>query len=197
MSDQLGKLWPRVGTLALAALLAACSINSRPPADQTDHIFLTLPVPPGLDRDIVAVQQLEAAYSQRRVRLQALVEASSDRVAVALNMPLGPRVATIEWTAKAIEMRRDIEPADGASVEPSSILQDMVLVYWPEELVRRSLDAGYLLTIDDHGRTVTESGRTIAVIRYDDDDPWNGRTWLRNEDLGYELSIISQVAPDA
>ena len=75
-----------------------------------------------------------------------------------------------------------------------SMLADIVLIYWPEATVRRSLSGGDLQS-STTSRAVYSGGHEVIRVDYQPEgcDPWNGRLQFRNIAWDYALDIQSTV----
>ena len=189
----------RVGLAFLFVVsLAACATGRlpdrqpAPPVRIGPELFLTLPQPGELGRDVDAVQLVSAYYSDRAYGLQTRLSAAAGRFTfVAVDM-LGRRAMTVTWTDEGVIAEK--APWLPAGLRPESMLADIVLIYWPEDTVRRSLSGGDLQS-STTGRAVFSGSQEVIRVDYQPagGDPWNGRLQFRNIAWGYALDIRSTV----
>lgn len=184
---------------ALLLILPACGLlTPRPvtaPPPQPLRGVLDLPAVPGHPGELAAVQSIHAVRGDQVFNLQALVEVSQEHLVLALTQPLGPRLATIDWSADGVAITRGSGPPPAAALRPEDVLADLVLAFWPEGAVRSGLHAGLSLVAEPDRRLVMKDDALLVEVRRDDADPWNGTVQLDNHTLGYRLTIVSRVAP--
>lgn len=103
---------------------------------------------------------------------------------------------TITWTNMSITM--ETAPWMPAAIRPENILADMVLLYWPAEVLRRALDAsGATVSDTADRRTIVHDGHEVIVADYRPSDPsrrWSGSQRFQNLAWGYELEIRTAEA---
>ncbi len=165
-----------------------------PPA-QPERGVLRLPAVPGYPGGVAAVQSIHAVRGDQVTDVQAVLEVSAEHLVLVLARPLGPRLATIEWSADGVAIERAPGPPAAAALQPEDVLADLMLAFWPEPAVRGSLRAGLSLVAEPDRRLVMKDDALLVEIRRDDADPWNGTVRLDNHALGYQLTIVSQAAP--
>jgi hypothetical protein len=181
--------------------LPACSrttpgeVASPPPAPA--RTVLQLPALPGYPGEIAVVQNLHVVRGDRADDVQALLEASPAHLVLVLTLPLGPRLATIDWSAGGIAIRRDLDLPGADALQPEDALADIMLAFWPEAAVRESLRDGFALVVEPDRRLVMRDGVAVIEVARDGADPWNGQTTLDNRLFGYRLTIVSRAVPGA
>jgi len=187
--------YPFGGLLAVA--MAGC-LSAPPAADGAapqvaiaPDTRLVLPRPE-LGRSVEAVQQVTARRDGSVYVFEVRLQATPDRVQLAGIDPAGRRAMTIDWSGGHLAVERAAWLPDG--VRPENVLADLVLAFWPEEVLRQALrDTGASLTADIAGRAVWRNGRELVTVRYGNRaDPWSGMTQLRNLAWNYEIEIHSQ-----
>jgi hypothetical protein len=189
----------RAVIVALALGLPACSLLTPAPVTapppQPPHGVLRLPAVPGYPGQVAAVQSIHAVRGDQVTDVQAVLEVSAAHLVLVLAQPLGPRLATIDWSADGVAIERAPGPPGAAALQPEDVLADLMLAFWPEPAVRSSLRAGLSLVVEPDRRLVMEDDALLVEIRRDDADPWNGTVRLDNHVVGYQLTIVSQAAP--
>ncbi len=174
----------------IVAVLAACS--AAPPASDrvmvAPGVALVLPAPGELGRREDAVQLVTARRDGETFVFECRLSVDGERLLLAGSDSMGRRAMTVTWSRDGIVVERADWLPD--SLKPENILADIVLLYWPEEAVRRGL-SGAALTQTSQGRHI---GDAIAVSWRG--DPWNGLSRLVNRPWGYEIEVRSaRVAP--
>jgi hypothetical protein len=178
----------------------ACSLirpEATTPSPPVERGVLSLPDRPGYPGELAAVQNIHAVRGDRTADLQAVVEVSPEHLVMVLALPFGSRLATIDWSAQGVSVQRTQSLPAGRAVQPKDVLADLVLAFWPEDVVRESLHKGLVLVVEPGRRQVRRGDEVLVEVRREDADPWNGQTVLDNRMIGYRLTIVSQVAPGA
>lgn len=179
----LGALIAALGGL----MLAACSVPPPPPI--TDGVaiardaVLVLPSPADLGRSVEAMQMVTAHRGDDTHVFEARLSVTEDRLLLVGTDSLGRRAMTIQW--RAGEVRVDKAPWVPDGLRPENILADIVLLYWPQEVLARSL-RGAVVRGNADGRIIGDAIRITWGS-----DPWNGRSHLLNTSFGYELDVQS------
>lgn len=160
-------------------------------------LVMTLPRPVGLERSVRASQLVTLRRGDQAFTFQGHIEAGPARFTlVGLDM-LGRRAMTIRWTDDALSAEAAPWLPDGFDVR--NMLADIVVIYWPEAVVRQTLrDAGGVLDVGPHRRVVTFDDREVVRIDYTPSAaaPWSGKTHYVNSAWGYAVEIQSvEAAP--
>lgn len=157
---------------------------------------MTLPHASELGRDLHATHLVTARYGDRVVSFEGHIEAVNGTFRLAVLDPLGRKALTVNWTGD--DVAYDAAPFFPTELRPQNILADLVLIYWPPEVLRRSLHAGHArFSVTPDRRSVTLDGR--VVIRADftpgpGPDPIGSRVLYRNLAFGYSLDIRAAEA---
>jgi hypothetical protein len=175
----------RVFGFMVLALLTACA--APPPVTErvtiAPGISLDLPAPGDLGRSVESVQMVTARHGGDSFIFEGRLSVTPDRLLLAGSDSMGRRAMTVTWTKGRVEIERAAWLPD--SLRPENILADMVLLYWPEAVVRQALgDTGLIQTPD--GRSV---GDVIRVLWQG--DPWGGLARLHNSAWDYDLEVRS------
>lgn len=157
---------------------------------------MVLPPPSALGRDLRAVHLVTARYGDRVISFEGHIDVTAGRFLLAVLDPLGRKALTVDWTDAALVSTAAPWFPDG--LRPQNILADLVLIYWPPDVLRRALapaHAGFEVT-PDH-RAVVRGG--ADVIRADfgsgpGGGPVGTRVQYRNPGFGYSLDIQAAEA---
>jgi len=185
-----GPLSMRAAVLLLTLVLAACA--TVPPASDrvlvAPGVTLALPAPGELGRREDAVQLVTARRDGETFVFECRLSVDGERLLLAGSDSMGRRAMTVTWSRDGIVVERaDWLPE---TLKPENVLADIVLLYWPEEAVRRGLSGAPLIQTPQ-GRSVGDS----IVVSWRG-DPWNGLSRLVNRPWGYEIEVRSaRVAP--
>ncbi|MDO8840120.1 MAG: DUF3261 domain-containing protein [Parvibaculum sp.] len=153
-------------------------------------VSFTLPVRPPFGADANAVQLVRSSFGRRNDRFQTIVEVTSSRFALAMAVPSGPHIVTIEWHEGAIVVRRGIAPE---SLPMQRLLVDFMLVYASDEAVREALVGAHFVSSGSGARRIFRNGNLLVEVVRPEANPWEGSSRLRNHVHGYELVIDSHT----
>lgn len=186
---------PRLLASIAALALSGCALIAprapRPPA-------LPLLPPAALGATQAVVQNLNIAYGDRELDLQAAVRAEPDHLTLIALGPLGQRAFTVRYDGH--DVRADVA-ADAAGSVPSSfpperVLADLQFALWPLAAWQAGLAGSeWQITEPQPGlRRLRWRGQLIAEVHAADPaDPWHSRLWLGNYADGYSLAITPQT----
>lgn len=188
----------RLGWLVLPALLFLAGCAATAPTlpvreEIAPGVSLTLPSRPPFGAEANATQLVRASYGGRNDRFQAAVETTPLRFALAMTVPSGPRLMSIEWHEGAVVVRHGIAPR---SLPARRLLADFMLVYASDEALRAALSGGDLIVSGSGARRIFRNGELLVEVRRPTGNVWEGPARLRNFAYDYELAIDSHwVAP--
>ncbi|MFC4233706.1 DUF3261 domain-containing protein [Thalassospira xianhensis] len=157
----------------------------------------TLPEQPWTDDDAIDVtQQVTAGWkngsSTETGTFQARLSLERDHVRIVMIDDLGRRAIDIDWTTDALS----VQTADWlpATLDAKRMLADIIMVYWPLDVVRDALPGNMSIreTMGERMLRMDDSGRAYARIERPIRDVWQGVAKLRNERFGYAITIRSQ-----
>jgi len=79
-------------------------------------------------------------------------------------------------------------------VDGRRLLADMIMTYWPVDVVRSALGTDLSISETGNKRMIKtqNDGDIFMQINRPDGDPWQGQATLRNLALGYDLAINSR-----
>jgi predicted exporter len=178
----------------LAGLLlgvTACAAPPPPSSASPDRVMiapgitLTLPTPGDLGRSLEVVQMVTARHQGDTFVFEGRLSVGPDRLLLVGTDPMGRRAMTVTWSGGRIEIDRASWLPD--TLRPENILADIVVLYWPEAVVRAALDGAALV----QGAETRTVGEAITVTWRG--DPWTGLARLRNQPWDYELEVRSMV----
>jgi hypothetical protein len=152
-----------------ALVLGACAHRAdQPPAGAvliSPNLSLVLPRPSDLGRPVDSAQLVTARYGDETYVFEGHVAATPERFIMVALDSLGRKVMTVTWTDAAVT--HEVAPWVPGQLRPENILADMVLMYWPEDAVRRALASSHGVLISDaQRRSVMHEGREIIRIDY-------------------------------
>jgi uncharacterized protein YbdZ (MbtH family) len=147
--------------------------------------------PAALDHPLALQQRLVFSYGARHSTMDALLEADSQEVRLAVQA-LGQTGVTLRWDGHTLEQQR--APWLPPQVRGERVLDDLQFALWPAEAVRAALPAGWTLVEEGDERRLEHEGRAwLVLVRRDDT-----HQTLRNLAEGYALDIESaplEVSP--
>ncbi len=156
---------------------------------------MVLPRPSDLGRDVRMDHLVTARYGERVVSFEGHIEVTGGDFRMAVIDPLGRKALTVDWNGDDIVY--SLAPGIPETLQPQNILADLVLIYWPPEVLRRALapaHAGFETTAGH--RAVVRNGIEIIRADFSPGDTTPARVSYRNLALGYSLDIRAvQCAP--
>lgn len=153
---------------------------------------MTLPKFDNLKRNVEARQLVTATYQDQTITFEGQISANKDRFLMVGLDGFGRRAIEIDWTKDGIKYT-------SASFVPSqlkaeNILADIIILYWPETSVRKSINGK--LVAKKNSRSVFINEKEIIQAKYKPNkkDVWDGVVEYKNLEFGYSLQIQSVVA---
>jgi len=189
-----------IATFLLALVLGGCATGPLEGSARSvliaPDVSLTLPRPSELGRSLETMQLVTARFGDRVLTFESRLSASAAQFLMVALDPLGRRLLTIAWSDAGLVF--EAGAAAPAAMRPENILADLVILYWPEAVVRRAV-APATLESEPGWRAVSAGGHVIARADYQParpGEPWSGRLRYENLAWGYVLDIESvEVAP--
>ena len=189
-----------VVALALQVVLAGCASDRLPSEDlpmiAPGHL-LTLPAPGDLGRSVEAAQLITVRRDGKTDVFEGRIRVTPEKLLLVGLDGLGRRAMTLTWD-KSGKVTAETASWLPRPIPPGPMLADLVVLYWPEAVVRRALQgSGATLKVRDGERSVIADGREIFNARYQGDaDPWASTVLYKNEAWGYEIEVQSkELAP--
>jgi len=158
------------------------------------NVNLTLPNPATLNQSVEVTQLITAHYGDKVFAFEAHISANSDHfLLIALDM-MGRKLFTLHWTKDQILY--DPAPWVPSQLQPENILGDIVLLYWPEKIVRQSLAPSTVTFVgNSHHRTLFIDHKSIWQASYhlkNKSNPWIGDIQYSNQAWGYDFKVQSK-----
>lgn len=186
-----------LGVLSLAFMSAACAFRPEMPAEAGTRIArdltLTLPDASDLGQTVEVSQLVTARYGDQSFTFESHISATPERFLMVGLDSLGRRGMTITWSGTTIDY--DAAPWLPGQLRPENVLADMVLLYWPEDIVRQALaPSGGEVTSAPGRRTISKNGSPIVEIEYRPaagGSFWSGELRYRNLPFNYQLDVLS------
>jgi predicted exporter len=196
--ERIGLSFRNIISVALVFILCSCDTPSveenKPGVVQiAPDLTLSMPTPADLGRSVEVAQLVTAHYGNKTFAFEAHISATPEHfLLVGLDL-MGRKLMTIDWTKDKIFY-------ETASWVPSqlrseNVLADIVLLYWPDTVVQKSLAmSGGKLIVKSGVRTVTSKGKNVWQANYQSkskNDPWSGQLNYRNLAWGYNFNVQS------
>ena len=192
-----GSGWKLGMVAALLALLTAACAGPRTIADDAPLIapghVLTLPTPGDLGRSVQATQMITVRRDGETHVFEGNISVTPDKLQLIGLDALGRRAMNVVWE-KSGKITAETASWLPEAVKPGPMLADIVLLYWPEDVVRRILEeTGAELVVRPGGRSIMLDGDEIIRAEYLEggDAAWTGRLRYRNTSWGYEIEVQS------
>lgn len=181
--------------------LAACS--SSPATDDANRPMfapghlLSLPQPGDLGHTVDWSQHITVRHDGEVFAFDGRISVTPERFQLVGVDGLGRRAMSVTWekSGRVTATRADWLPAQ---VRPGPMLADIVLLYWPADVLRRSLaKSGAALREVGNSRIISLDGDVILRIDYlTGRHAVAGRLSYRNNAWGYDIDVQSvEVTP--
>jgi hypothetical protein len=187
--------------LFLLVALTGCSSMDRQAGDPgrdtaallAPNLRLDLPDPASMGRSIEAVQMVTAHHDGDTVVFEAHLSVTPERALLVGVDATGQRLMTVTWRGNDITVERS--PFLPQTVRPGAMLADLVVLYWPVDVVRQALkSSGASLTVDTASRIISQHGKPVLEARYQGGatDPWGDASLhYRNLAWGYDIDVVT------
>jgi hypothetical protein len=140
--------------------------------------------PASLGRSMQMQQQLLVSAGGRSQALEAMLEVDPQALRLAV-LGLNQTVLRLTWDGSVLQQTRASWLPE--VVRGESILSDLQLVWWPAEVVRAALPAGWTLESSAAQRLLLWRGQEVVSVTYHDAQHVD----VVNRRLGYQLQIDS------
>ena len=171
----------RLRPLLLLSLGGCAALKPRP----ADPGFFLLP-PSAAGVSLTLTQQLGFSHGAARFDALAVVEISSQAVALAGLGPFGNRMLSLRWDGAKLES--EIDASLPRQLPARLILRDLQLVYWPAETVSSSLPPEWSLRQSQSGRELLHDGTVVISIRYQG-DRFRDPVEFEHKSAGYKIAV--------
>lgn len=186
--------WPRLLWWLLPLLLSACSLMPLQPAATP----LPLLAPAALGASRSALQVVHGSFGGQDLAFQCVVEVSPRQLTLIGLGAQGQRWFSLRHDGDTLAVEASPQGAGAPGTpDPQRVLADLQLALWPLAALQQAL-AGTAWQVSEPvaaTRRLRRDGRLVAEVHYAHADPWQGRFWLSNFELGYTLAVESQPLP--
>jgi hypothetical protein len=190
------KRWSALFLLLLSGCAAPAEVRGRDHATLfAPNRSLALPQPADLGRSVQAMQLITVQRDGDTYVFEGQISITPERFLLVGTDPMGRRAMTVTWTEAGVTT--ESAPWMPSALRPDSMLADIVMLYWPEDVVRRAIaPAGAELVVNAKSRTVRINGRDVLHVDYDQSGtgPWTGSLHYANHGWGYEITVRSVEA---
>ena len=181
------------GALMLA-VLAGCASDEVPsetfPMIAPGHL-LTLPAPGDLGRSVEAAQLITVHQEGKMYVFEGHISVTPEKFLLVGVDGTGRRALTLTWDRSG-KVTAETAPWMPNAIPPGPMLADIVVLYWPEAIVRHALkESGATLAVGSDSRTVMADGAQILRAEYQEGEPWSGKLRYRNDAWGYDIEVQS------
>jgi hypothetical protein len=180
---------PALAILGLALALAGCGARTV----RVDEPASWPLVAPNTIAPRAVSQVVRAAYGRESVTLQSALTLTATELSLVGLTATGQRAFTVRYDGNVVDVQRAVFVPN--NIDPQRVLADVQLALWPLDVLRAAWRrAGLDVTEPFAGtRRVMRSDRLVAEVHYASNDPWSGRFWLVNFELGYSISIENEL----
>jgi hypothetical protein len=152
---------------------------------------IVMPTPADLARSVEAVQLISAHYGDQTFVFESRISITPERFFLVSVDSLGRKAMSITWTGGGIYYEAAAWVPE--QLRPENVLADIVILYWPEDSVRRALIGGTLQAAPQR-RAIVANNKDVIRAEFRPtrpDDPWSGTLRYENLAWGYSLDIQS------
>lgn len=182
------KAW---GILMLCLALLGCAGPApAPPASPEEVPLATLP-PSSFGGTLILSQQITVDAPGGTHSLEVALSIGPERIDL-VGLALGLRIIEIRQDAAGVHEKRHPRLPD--TVTGTRILRDVMLAYWPRDVLAGALPEGWQVDDAAQSRIITRHGTPIVSIEYEGLPHWRGRTRLTHHRFGYQITIDSDEA---
>ncbi|HIP75854.1 MAG TPA: DUF3261 domain-containing protein [Psychromonas hadalis] len=177
-----------------AILLSACSMvqgDVSVKVEVAKDVFLTLPKPNQLEKNIDASQLISATWGEQKEQsLLVQLQADQQKVVLAGFSAWGAKLLSLDYSGDKIETYV-LSGFSDTLPKPQQILFNVMLSLWPTTAWQPELDKiGWQLTEQPLQRTlIDEKGNVIITINYENEAPLAGLITLKHHTLNYIITI--------
>jgi hypothetical protein len=182
--------------LALLAFVAGCVARGGELPDNAVRVApttaLVMPAPADLSRSVEAVQLITAHYGGQTFVFESRISVTPEVFRLVSVDSLGRKAMSITWTRGGIYYEAAAWVPE--QLRPENVLADIIILYWPDDTVRRGLIGGSLRASDGR-RAIVADGKDVIRAEYHPKTPgdqWSGTLHYENLAWGYALDIQSQ-----
>ncbi len=171
-------------------VLGGCTTLTHPAI--TSNYSLPLLSPSSLGSSHQVTQLLHGEYADKSFTLQCVVTATPEKVAIICLTSMGLRAFTLTYDGSNVTEQRAPQVPD--ALQASRLLNDLQLAFWPLNVVQHAWQTSGVEVSEPYPgtRRVTREHKIITEVHYSK-DPWQGRVWLHQNELGYSLYIESSA----
>ena len=184
--------WVFINLFALAACSGSATII---PDSQTFFApgrVLHLPAPADLGRNVEWLQKITIHHGDDTFAFEGRISVTPERFHLVGLDGLGRRAMEVTWerNGTVVATRADWLPPQ---VKPGSMLADIVLLYWPRDVLRQALKPSGA-ALQDIGEMRIVSVGVDEILRIN--NLGDGRVRYRNDAWGYTIDIQTiEVTP--
>lgn len=188
------------GRYVLAAIclgmLAGCSFSTARQGTETsapDAPKFGPMAPNPFGDEITLSQTITGIFGKEEHSLRFEVELRPDRLVMLALTHVGVPVFSIEYDGKEARIQRLVPGVD--QIDPYWILNDFLLVYWPQaELSKALMSAGYSLQVGEKKRFMIDAeGHTAVSVSYLTPPTLGGDVDLDNRQFHYSLKVRTHM----
>lgn len=170
--------------LPLIALVGCQWLSSHQPAPA----LLPVLSPDSLGESLVALQKVSGERAGSHYVMLFQVEVDAQRLVLVGSSATGNSLFSIDYQHGVLNSH--VSPLLPAQVDPSYVLADFQLAFWPAAAVRQQLaGSDYRLVDRPQRRELWQAEELLITIDYAKTDRWQGLVEFDNKRWGYRYSI--------
>lgn len=172
----------RVLTRLVAVITVAVLAGCAPPRP-----LLSPLAPQTLGQSVTARQQVTIRFADNVRRLQVALKVAPDDLTLIGLTAVGQRLFTLSWNGQQAELHSSIDSI--ADIDPTRILADLQLAYWPLPVLRRALPDDLSLGQYGSARVLWRDGQLLWFASSTGPERWHSTVTIYNARVGYRLTI--------
>ncbi len=151
---------------------------------------IELPLPQELGRTVNLSQQVTVEFEGQVNDMLLVMDVTVDEVNMAALTPFGARLFSVTYQPPLIET--EVSPLLKKRVKPEYVLADLMLAYWPIEVIHKYLDRAGLSIADNNRETrvISLGNKIIISIEYGaGSDRLRSKVTYHNLKRGYSMTM--------
>lgn len=178
-------------------VLSGCALKPQQASTQVEvkpNTMVNLPAPADLGYQLTASQLITATWhgkdGNESSQLPVQLQVDNSKVVLAGFSSWGTRIMSLTYQDDEIQANV-LNGLENTLPAPEQILFNLMVTLWPLNAWEASLNKiKWHITDSERQRLITdETGATVIIINYDNDDPLQGTIRFTHQQLGYSIVI--------
>ncbi|MCL9774231.1 DUF3261 domain-containing protein [Vibrio methylphosphonaticus] len=184
-------------TLLFLSNVAGCALKPQTVSTQVQlkpGTTVALPSPAELGYQLSASQLINATWQSEKgsesSQLPVQLQVDEEKVVLAGFSSWGTRIMSLTYQNNDIKANV-LNGLENTLPEPQQILFNLMITLWPKNAWEAPLNAIKWRIIDTEGQRqiIDDTGTPVIIIRYDHNEPLQGKIHFDHQQLGYSIVI--------